>query len=81
MNKDDDIVRAEQLRDLGREVSDVILIRLTGCSPEVGYHRLDKYARDVEYQGAGLDLQTDKVLIMCEPFTKDNVVEWIEFED
>jgi hypothetical protein len=81
MNKDDAIARAEQLRDLGREVSDIILVRLTSCSPRVGYHRLDRYARDVEYQGAGLDLETDKVLILCEPFTKDNVVEWVEFDD
>jgi hypothetical protein len=81
LSKEDALARAEQLSDLGREVSDIILVRLTGCSPEVGYHRLDRYARDVEYQGAGLDLVTEKVLILCEPFTRDNIVEWVEFGD
>lgn len=74
-DKDDAIARAELLRGLGREGSDIILVRLTRCSPKIGYRRLDTYAKDVRYQGAGLGLPTDKVLIICEPFTKENIVE------
>ena len=80
-NKDDAIARAELLRGLGREGSDIILVRLTRCLPKIGYRRLGKYAEDVSYQGAGLDLPTDKVLIICEPFTKENIVERLQVLD
>jgi hypothetical protein len=73
-HEDDAIARAKLLRSQGREGSDIILVCLTKCSPKISYRRLDKYAEDVSYGGAGLNVPTGPVLIICEPFTKANVV-------
>lgn len=76
-NKGDAIARAEMLGGLGREGSGIILVRLRGCLPKIRYRRLEKIAEDVSYQGTVLNLLIDKVLIICEPFTKGNVMEWL----
>lgn len=79
-DKDDAIARAKLLRSHGRESLDIILVCLTQCSPEINYRRLDKYAENVSYQGAGLNVPSGLVYIICEPFTKANVVERLKMD-
>jgi hypothetical protein len=81
-NKDDAIAGAKLLRGLGREGSGIILVRLTRCVPNVGYRRLRRYAEDVSYEGVGRNLLRDnEVVIICEPFTKTNIVERFQVLD
>ncbi|GJN73371.1 hypothetical protein VFPFJ_03804 [Purpureocillium lilacinum] len=77
-NRDDAIVRAALLRSLGREGTDVILVRLTRCEPRIRYRRLSKYAADVKYEGGEEDVDAEAVLILCEPFTTANVVQRLQ---
>ncbi|KAH8691715.1 hypothetical protein GQ44DRAFT_780260 [Phaeosphaeriaceae sp. PMI808] len=73
-NKDDAIARAKLLRSLGREGSDIIRVRLARCEPRIGYRLLENYAEDVGYKVAEVTIPAKKVLIICGPFTKGNIV-------
>uniref|UniRef100_A0A1Y1LNM8 Uncharacterized protein n=1 Tax=Photinus pyralis TaxID=7054 RepID=A0A1Y1LNM8_PHOPY len=79
-DKDDAIARAKLLRSHGRETLDIILVCLTQCLPKINYRRLDIFAENVSYQGAGLNVPRGLVYIICEPFTKANVVERLKMD-
>jgi hypothetical protein len=78
LNKDDAIGRAKLLRSLGREGSHIILVRLTCCEPKINYRRLEVYAKGVGYKAARLTIPAEQVLVICEPFTKRNIVEELQ---
>ena len=80
-DKEDAIVRAKLLRGLGREGSSIIRVRLTQCELKIRYRTLESYAKEVQYQGTGLGLSSGEVRIICEPFTKANVVESLQILD
>lgn len=79
--KEDAVVRAKLLYGLGREDLRIIRVRLTGGEPKINYRTLERYAKDVQYQGTGLDLSRGEIRIICEPFTKANVVEVFQILD
>ncbi|OAQ64050.1 hypothetical protein VFPPC_05393 [Pochonia chlamydosporia 170] len=79
-DKDDAIARAKLLRSKGREGLDIMLVCLTQCVPPIKYRRLDNYAEGVSYRGAGLNVPKDLVYIICEPFTKANLVDRSEVD-
>lgn len=80
-DKEDAINRARLLRSHGREGSSIIRVRLTQCEPKICYRRLESYAKEVQYQGRGLGSSESEVRIICEPFTRANVVEWLRILD
>lgn len=80
-NKEDATARARLLRSHGREHSRIIRVRLTQCEPKINYRTLEIYAGDVQYQGRGLGSSKGEVRIICEPFTRANVVEWLRIPD
>lgn len=80
-DKENAVICVKLLHDVWCEDLSIICVHLTQCELKICYRTLKNYIKEVQYQGIGLGLLRGEVQIICESFTKVNVVELLQIHD